>query len=126
MITVDYGDTVIAELSFDYSGPPGHFTFALEIGTILAPGFFNTLDRWETRDVYISPGAGQKKTLSFTVQPVDGLNRGDIYDMNWEIGTGSQDTGDWKLITRLFTDDVIQIAEAEAVFSNLKVSYVKA
>jgi len=126
MIRVDYGDRVVADLTFDYAGPSGYFTFALEIGTILGPGIFNTLDRWETKGIYITPGTDKHQSLTFTINPVSGLDRGKVYDMNWEIGTGSQDDNTWKLITRLFTDDIIEIAPAEAVFSNLKVTYAKA
>lgn len=129
MITVNFGDTVIATCKFDYSGPAGYFTFALEIGTWIGPaGPFNTLNRWETKNIYVSPVTGKQQIITFVVTQVSGLNRGTVYDMNWEIGTGSQADGTWKFITRTITDDIIKIAEeiVQPVFSNLSVTYAKA
>lgn len=126
MITVDYGDKVEATCRFDYSGPAGYFTFAQEIGTWIGPvGPFNTLDRWEERNIYITPGTGQEHKMTFTIHEVDGLNRGTIYDMNWEIGRGSQEDGTWELIERKITDDIIKIAEVAVEFANLSVTYTK-
>lgn len=127
MITVNYGDTVRATCRFDYTGPSGYFTFALEIGTWLPP-IFNTLNRWETQNINVAPGTGKQQVITFVVTQVSGLNRGNIYDMNWEIGRGSQQDGTWQFIIRLITDDIIKIAEVVVppVFSNLSVTYVKA
>jgi len=132
MFTIDYGDTVEAACKYDYSGPAGYFTFAMEIGTIIvgsplpeATWNFNTLDRWETQNIYISPGTGKTQIIRFKVQQVGGLDRGTIYDLNWEIGQGSKGAGTWKLLKRLFTNDEVKITEAAPVFSNLTVSYKK-
>lgn len=126
MITVDFGEKVQAECKFDYSGPSGYFTFALEIGTWIGPvGPFNTLDRWETTNIYVSPGTGKIQTLVFTIAAVSGLNRGTVYDMNWEIGKGSKADGTWSFITRKITDDIIKISELVPMFSNLVVTYKK-
>jgi len=126
MITVDYGDTIEVTCRYDYSGPSGYFTFAQEIGTWIGPvGPFNTLDRWEEKNVYVSPCTGREHKMQFRIAKVDGLNRGTIYDMNWEIGKGSQADGTWKLIERKITDDIIKIAEVETEFANLTVTYKK-
>lgn len=122
-IEVNYGDKVEATCRFDYSGPAGNFTLAQEIGDIIWPAF-NTLDRWE-KAFYISPGSGQIKKMVFTINKVDGMREGVVYDMNFEIGTGSQKDGTWQLLDRKFTDDAIKIAEVTAVFSNLSVMYRK-
>jgi len=124
MIMINFGDTVAADLVFDYSGPAGYFTFALEIGTQL-PAVFNTLDRWETQNIYITQGTNQKKTITFVVNEVDGLNPGDTYDMSWEIGKGSQGGGSWQLIERLIVDDIIKIAEVSEQFKNLSATFRK-
>lgn len=131
MLTVDYGDRVEVTCRFDYSGPAGYFTFAQEIGTWVPTdpygnGIFNTLDRWEERNISISPGTGQQHKMTFTIHEVNGLRPDVIYDMNWEIGRGSQADGSWELIKRKITDDIIKIAGAAgAEFANLSVSYKK-
>ena len=124
--TVSYGDRVEASCAFDYSGPSGQFTFAFEIGTWFGPlGPFNTHDRWETQNIYLSPGTGKTQKITFNVNAVSGLKQGDVYDLNWEIGKGSQGAGTWQLIERLVTDDVISIASQAEEFKNLAVSFKK-
>jgi hypothetical protein len=123
MIEINFGGTVAADLVFDYSGPGGYFTFALEIGTWIPPTF-NTIDRWESTNIYISQGTNQQRTLTFVVLEREGLNMGDTYDMNWEIGRGSQGGGDWEFIKRLVVDDIIRIAGAEE-FANLSATFRK-
>jgi hypothetical protein len=123
MIDVNFGDSVAADLKFDYSGPAGYFTFALEIGTWIPPTF-NTIDRWESTNIYIGQGTNQPKTITFVVVETPGLNIGDTYDMNWEIGKGSQGAGTWEFIKRLVVDDIIRIAGAEE-FSNLSATFRK-
>lgn len=124
---VNFGDTVRATCGFDYSGPSQNFTFAIEIGTWVGPaGPFNSVNRWETRNIYVTPGTGKQQIITFVVSQVSGLNRGTLYDLNWEIGTGSQQDGTWQLLERLITDDVIKISDLALVFSNLSVAYVKA
>ena len=133
MFTADFGDRIEASLRFDYSGQIQLFTFAVEIGTILAgpplPELtwnFNTLDRWELHGVNVAPGTGKTQKVTFTLNQAGGLNRGNTYDFNLEIGTGSKQLGTWKLFKRVFTNDIIKIAEGEkAGFSNLSVSYQK-
>lgn len=132
MITINFGDTVQAVCTFDYSGPSQVFTFAFEIGDILigpplpeASWNFNTLNRWETPNIPLSTGTGKQQKITFVVNQISGLNPGDIKSMNWEIGTGSQAGGNWKLIKRLFVDGAVQIASAQALFSNLSVAYAK-
>lgn len=124
MIEIDYGDKVEATCKFDYAGPAGYFTFAQEIGTWVPP-VFNTLDRWEERNIYVTPGTGKIHKMTFTIVEVSGMRRGVIYDMNWEIGKGSQADGTWALIIRKITDDIIKIAELAPVFANLSVTYKK-
>jgi len=124
MITINFGDTVKATCKFDYSGPSGYFTFALQIGTWTGPlGPFTQKITWQTKNISISPGTNKTQVITFVVTQVSGLNPGDIYDMNWEIGTGDRETSGWQLIERLITDDVIKIADEASVFSNLSVSY---
>ena len=124
MITINYGDTVKASCKYDYSGPSGYFTFALQIGTWYGPiGPFQDKITWQTKNISISPGTNKTQVITFVVTQVSGLNPGNIYDMNWEIGTGDRETSGWQLIERLITDDVIKIADEASVFSNLSVSY---
>ena len=125
MIEVKLGDRIEAVCRFDYEGPAGNFTFAQEIGTWFAViGTFTDLDRWE-EVFYITPGAGQSKRMVFTILAADGLRPGVVYDMNFEIGTGSKGNGTWHLLKREITDDIIRIAEAIQDFANLSVSYKK-
>lgn len=124
---VDFGDTVRATCKFDYLGPSGYFTFAIQIGTWVGPaGPFTDKKTWETRNIYVTPGTGKQQIITFVVTEASGINRGVVYDLNWEIGTGSREGGTWQLVERLITDDVIRISEAGQVFSNLSVAFVKA
>ena len=123
MIEVRFGSRIRAVCNFRYEGDPGYFTFAQEIGTIIV-GFFKDFDRWEEA-FYVTEGNGQI-TMEFILEEVDGLNLGDIYNMNFEIGTGSQSGGDWVLIERKYFPDEIKIIEEEGVFKNLSAVYSKA
>lgn len=125
MITVYLGQRIEAVCKFDYVGPEMLYTFAQEIGTWVGPaGPFNTLARWETKNIKIKEGKGQQQIMAFVLAlGTPGLKTGVTYDMNWEIGIGSQDDGTWKFITRKITDDIIQVAEV--AFSNLVVEYRK-
>lgn len=129
-IDVPYGATVEATCRFTYSGAPGAFTLAQEIGTIVTGAplpestwIFNTLDRWEV-PAQVAAGANTK-IFTFVVVKVGGLNPNTTYDMNFEIGTGSKNAGNWQLIKRVFVNDIVRILELSAVFSNLAVSYRK-
>ena len=122
---VNFGDRVEASCVFDYSGPPGNFTFAFEIGHWHA-AVFTEVDRWEISNIYVAQGTGKRQKITFTINAVSGLILGTVYDLNWEIGKGSKETGSWHLIERLITNDVIRIASAPVEeFKNLSVSFKK-
>jgi len=131
---VNFGDILKSVSRIDYDGPAGYYTFAVEIGIWEPPiQKFCTYDRQEYR-VWITTGGGIRVTLNFSVREegeftdplADDLEPGKTYDTNLEIGNGSQEDGNWEMITRKVIGDAVKIGGAEDMFSSLSVTYTKA